>query len=103
MILLMEEKRVAQCLEALSNETRLKIFRYLVRVGRQGAPVGDIQKQFNIPNSTLSHHLARMIRVNMVIQERHGRILTCTANYELMDNILAFLNENCCQEEVKIP
>ncbi|MBU2647225.1 metalloregulator ArsR/SmtB family transcription factor, partial [bacterium] len=95
----METDKAAGCLEALSNATRLKIYRHLVRAGKTGAPVGEIQKQFNIPGSTLSHHLARLVRAELVMQERQSRTLICRANYGLMGDLIHFLTECCCVDE----
>ncbi len=92
----MDTNQAASCLEALSNVTRLNIYRYLVEAGRSGVSVGEIQKKIEIPNSTLSHHIARLVRANLVTQERQSRTLLCRANYELMNALLEFLSENCC-------
>ena len=40
---------VAARLDALGNETRLAIFRILVRAGRDGLPVGVLQKRTGVP------------------------------------------------------
>ena len=93
----MESNEAVSCLEALSKDTRLKIYRYLVRAGREGAPVGELQKKLEIPGSTLSHHISKMVRANLVIQERQSTTLICKANYEMMDSLINFLTECCCE------
>ena len=97
----MKSEQAAICLESIGNKTRLEIFRYLVRVGEQGAPVGDIQKQLNIPGSTLSHHIAKLMKSDLVVQERISRTLICRANFEKMNNLIAFLTDCCCELEKK--
>ena len=92
----MDTIEAASCLEALSNATRLTIYRHLVQAGISGSSVGALQKKLEIPNSTLSHHISRLVRSNLVIQERQSRTLLCRANYELMNGLLGFLSENCC-------
>lgn len=92
----MEIQHAANCLEALGNATRLSIFRLLVQAGREGTPVGDLQRHLDIPASTLSHHLARLMRHGLVSQERQGRTLICRAEYEAMDTLLDYLQDNCC-------
>ena len=84
-------------MEALGNTTRLEIFRLLVRAGPNGAPVGRLQELLGIPGSTLSHHIARLVRVGLVSQERRSRVLICRAEYARMDALLSFLGEECCQ------
>ncbi len=93
----MEMEEAAKALEALSKETRLRIFRYLVKAGDGGAAVGEIQKKLQIPGSTLSHHISKMVRANLVIQERESTVLRCRTNYESMNNLIAFLTDCCCE------
>lgn len=91
-----ELQKVADTMEALGNETRLAVFTLLVPAGRKGLLVGEIQSRLKVPASTLSHHLARLIQVGLVAQERQGRKLVCRANYLQMDEVLNFLTRNCC-------
>ena len=91
-----ELQLVADAMEALGNETRLAVFTLLVPAGKGGLTVGDIQSRLGVPASTLSHHLSRLIQVDLVQQERQGRKLICRANYPAMDRVLAFLTRNCC-------
>ncbi len=93
----METTTAANCLEALGNPTRLEIYRLLVQAGPAGVVVGALQERLGIPASTLSHHLARLVRVGLVTQERHSRTLVCRANYARMNGLLDYLGENCCE------
>ena len=87
----------AACLEALGSPTRLEIYRLLVQAGPGGAVVGELQARLGIPASTLSHHLARLVRVGLIAQERQSRNLICRANYTRMNGLLAFLSDQCCE------
>ncbi len=98
----METGQVAERLEALGNATRLGIFRLLVQAGPDGFPVGEVQRALDVPPSTLSHHLARLMRVGLVTQERQGRVLICRADFETMNAVIGFLTEKCCAG-VEIP
>ena len=89
--------QAARCLEKLGNPTRLEIYRLLVRAGPEGLAVGALQKHLDVPASTLSHHLSHLVNGDLVRQEREGRVLRCTANYDLMDQALGFLTEECCR------
>lgn len=89
----------AQRLAELGHSTRLAIFRQLVRAGRQGVAVGDIQQQLDIPSSTLSHHLSRMIKVQLMQQRREGRTLYCQLNFDVLEQLLGFLYAECCAGE----
>lgn len=88
--------QAALCLEKLGNATRLEVYRLLVRAGPQGLAVGELQRHLEIPASTLSHHLSHLVNADLVRQEREGRVLRCTANYALMEQVLGFLTEECC-------
>jgi DNA-binding transcriptional ArsR family regulator len=91
-----ELQQTADTMEALGNETRLAIFTLLVPAGQGGLTVGTVQARLKVPGSTLSHHLARLVQVDLVQQERQGRKLICRANYRRMDDVLKFLTRNCC-------
>ena len=80
----------------LGNSHRLSVFRFLVKAGHDGASVGDIQKGLGIPASTLSHHLARMAKVGLIRQEKHSRTIVCIPEYGHLENLIGFLQEECC-------
>ncbi len=92
----MDLDTAAFCLEKLGSPARLEIFRLLVRAGDRGLPVGDIQEHLGIPASTLSHHIAQLSRAGLLRQEREGRVLRCSPNWDLMDDLIAFLTAECC-------
>jgi|ETN07SMinimDraft_1059922.scaffolds.fasta_scaffold27763_2 DNA-binding transcriptional ArsR family regulator len=94
---------VADAMEALGNETRLAVFTLLVPAGQSGLLVGEIQSRLGVPASTLSHHLSRLIQVDLVQQERQGRKLICRANYSRMEGVLSFLTRNCCAADGAAP
>ena len=90
--------KAALSLESLGNPTRLSVYQTLVRAGPDGLAVGQLQARLGIPASTLSHHIAHLMRNNLVSQQREGRVLRCTANYAAMNALLDFLTRECCQE-----
>jgi DNA-binding transcriptional ArsR family regulator len=89
----------AKQLEALGNPTRLAIYRDLVQAGQKGSPVGDIRDKLDIPGSTLSHHIAKLVHAGLVTQERDSRSLYCKADLKNMDALMKYLVRNCCAEE----
>jgi ArsR family transcriptional regulator len=97
----MKLEETAAGLEALGSPTRLTIYRLLVRAGLEGLAVGTIQAKTEVPRSTLSHHLHRLISVGLVAQERHGTTLICRANYRTMEQIVDFLTDECCVDAAK--
>lgn len=95
----MNIETAASQLEALGNSTRLTIYRTLVRAGDSGLPVGKLQLKLDIPSSTLSHHLKKLIEVNLVGQERQATTLICRANYASMNGLIGYLADECCVDE----
>lgn len=92
----MNDEKLAKCLAELGNITRLKIFKLLVKAGKNGIPVGAVQEKLKVPGSTLSHHITKLVSANLVMQKRDGRTLYCVANYEILQNVVAALNDQCC-------
>ncbi|OKP04781.1 ArsR/SmtB family transcription factor [Xenorhabdus eapokensis] len=92
----MKHEEVAASLAELGNSHRLAIFRFLVKAGHQGASVGEIQKALDIPPSTLSHHLNRMVKVGLIRQAKHSRTIVCIPDYQHLGNLINFLQEECC-------
>ncbi len=97
-IMAMEIETASKRLAELGNTTRLSIFRYLVKVGDQGAPVGQIQKEIGIPASTLSHHVNRLVSVGLIRQIRDSQILYCVPQYKALTEVIKFLLAECCAE-----
>jgi len=95
----MQLQFAARQLEALGNPTRLAIYRLLVQAGSEGNAVGDIRDELDIPASTLSHHIAKLVNTGLLSQERNSRNLICKVDYANMDRLMAFLVQNCCTEE----
>jgi ArsR family transcriptional regulator len=84
-------------LGALAQETRLGIFRALVRAGEQGMPAGSLAQAVGAPASTLSFHLKELSGAGLVTSRQQGRFIYYSANYPAMSELIAFLTENCCQ------
>ena len=92
----MREDQVVDGLAALGNRTRMRLFRLLVRAGEDGLNVGTLKRRLEIPASTLTHHLATLTRAGLVIQERQGREVISSADYDAIDGLVAYLTEECC-------
>ncbi len=90
------EELAARALAALGNKTRLRLFRLLTRAGRDGLVVGQVQRHLGVPASTLAHHLSALAQAGLVVQERRGREVVCTADFAAMNGLTAYLTEHCC-------
>ena len=96
MIIVSDPSHVAARLAALGHETRLAIFRLLVRAGDDGLNVGQIGQHLDAPASTLAHHLGMLVDTGLVIQERQGRQIVNRVDYGAMRATLSFLTAECC-------
>ncbi len=95
----MEDKGVVQALTALAQEMRLRVFRALVVAGASGLTPSVIAESLSVPAATLSFHLKELMYAGLVDQERLGRNLIYRAKFATMNELVAYLTENCCQGE----
>lgn len=86
-----------KALGALSQESRLGVFRLLVRQGAEGLPAGEIGDHLDLAPATLSFHLSALRHANLVESRREGRRLIYSARYEAISELMGFLMDNCCQ------
>ena len=86
----------ARCLAELGHPHRLQAFEFLVRAGAAGCPVSAVQAHLGIPKSTLSHHLAKLVEVGLVVQTREGRVLRCRVDEGRAQDMRSFV-ERCCE------
>lgn len=93
----------ASAFAALGSPLRLLILRALVRAGRGGLAVGELQRRVGIPASTLSHHLRALVQAGVVEQRRHGRTLVCHADFARVEALARFLLAECCAEPACTP
>ena len=94
----METKLAIDALSALAQETRLGIYRLLVRAGPPGLPAGRIGEQLDLPPATLSFHLAHLARAGLAQSRQDGRFVIYSADFDSMNQLLGYLTENCCSD-----
>jgi ArsR family transcriptional regulator len=92
----MDQKHAIAALGALAQETRLELFRLLVTCGPAGLPAGVIAERLGVQPSSLSFHLAQLTHAGLITQRRLSRQLIYSAEYGTMNELLAYLTENCC-------
>ncbi|MDX9995725.1 MAG: metalloregulator ArsR/SmtB family transcription factor [Rhodocyclaceae bacterium] len=83
-------------LAALAQETRLAVFRLLVQAGPSGVAAGEISTRLDIPANTLSFHLKTLSQAGLLESRQEGRFIYYAAAYARMDDLIAFLTDNCC-------
>lgn len=92
----MKSKDVIESLGALAQESRLAVFRMLVKRGPEGFTPTELGTKLNVVSATLSFHLKELLRARLVEVRRDGRFLYYRANFSHMNQLIGFLTENCC-------
>jgi ArsR family transcriptional regulator, arsenate/arsenite/antimonite-responsive transcriptional repressor len=83
-------------LGALAHEHRLSLYRLLVEQGPEGLPAGTIAERLKLAPSSLTFHLQHLQRAGLITQRRSSRQLIYTADFTIMNALVAYLTENCC-------
>ena len=87
----------AEQLSALGHPVRLKILRFVVQAGSEGAAAGDIQAHVDLPASTLSHHLKRLVDADLLSVRGEGTFHYYAAVYGALRSLTDYLWEDCCK------
>ena len=83
-------------LAALAQESRLAVFRLLVRSAPDGLTPGVICEQLELPAPTLSFHLKALAQAGLVSAVQEGRYLRYRAEITTINALIDFLTEDCC-------
>jgi ArsR family transcriptional regulator, arsenate/arsenite/antimonite-responsive transcriptional repressor len=92
----MDGIQTLSALSALAQDTRLDVFRLLVKAGPEGLAAGEIATTLDIRPNTLSNNLNILSAAGLVRSAREGRSIRYFARMETMRALLAFLLEDCC-------
>ena len=93
----MDTNDAAACFSALSQETRLAVFRLLVGAPPEGVSAGDIARRIGVPHNTMSTHLGILVRAGLVTSHREGRSIRYAADNAGIRALVGFMLEDCCQ------
>ncbi len=92
----MDNKNALDAFAALSQPTRLDVFRLLVRAGDEGMLAGQVSDALDVRQNTMSANLSILAKSGLVRNEREGRSIRYFADMDGMRGLLAFLMEDCC-------
>lgn len=94
----MNEKNLVKILAELGHETRLSIFRLVIKYGDSGISVGEVGRQLEIAPSTLNFHLSRLVEAQIIKQNKQGRSIYCVAAVDVLNSAMDLLTAECCSE-----
>jgi DNA-binding transcriptional ArsR family regulator len=92
----MKVNDVVESLGALAQESRLAIFRLLVKRGPEGYTPSQLGEKLDVTSPTLSFHLKELQRAGLIKVRRDGRFLYYSPDFTHMNQLIGFLTENCC-------
>lgn len=95
----MDIKEAIIIFNTLSQETRLNVFRLLVKAGSEGISAGVISKKLGTPHNTMSFHLNHLSNANIIKSCKEGRSIFYSANYEVIQSLIGFIVRDCCRED----
>jgi len=93
---MMKSAQVVKALAALAQPTRLAIYRLLVARGPEGVAAGQVAEKLKVAPATLSFHFKTLSHAGLVGSRQDGRYVYYTANFAVMNDMVAYLTENCC-------
>jgi len=98
----LEPSEAIEAFTALAQETRLAVFRLLIRQGMDGLKAGEIAKRLEVRPSTLSGHLHLLTRAGLLKSRRHQRHIIYSVDIDGTHQLLQFLTADCCNGHPEI-
>ncbi len=98
----MDESQALLAFGALSQDTRLRLLRHLVRAGPDGIAAGDLADAVGVSPSNVSFHLKEMERAGLVAARREARSIIYAAEYGALTGLIRFLMRDCCAGRAEI-
>ncbi len=92
----MDKIHALDAFAALSQSTRLDVFRLLIKAGQQGVLAGDISSALEVRQNTMSANLGILARSGLIRNRREGRNIRYFADMEGVRGLIIFLMKECC-------
>lgn len=92
----MQKRSAISVFQSLASDTRLEIYRLLVRNGPHGLVAGKIGKALRLGPTNLSFHLKAMTQAGLLSVEQQGRFQRYRARVSLVEELIGYLTEQCC-------
>jgi ArsR family transcriptional regulator, arsenate/arsenite/antimonite-responsive transcriptional repressor len=94
----MKSIEAVKALGALAQESRLAVFRVLVKRGPEGFTPSVLAEKLGIAAPTLSFHLKELQNAGLVSARREGRFLYYSTCFDRMRGLVGFLTDECCSQ-----
>lgn len=92
----MDTQDAVKRLSALAQDSRLDVFRLLVKAGPKGMAAGDIARKLKTAANTMSAQLLLLSNAQLIRARRDGRSIIYSVDFSAMSDLLVFLTEDCC-------
>jgi ArsR family transcriptional regulator len=92
----MDKNTATSIFESLSSGVRLDVYRLLVKNSPTGLVAGEIAAALKLPPTNLSFHLKALTHAQLLNVTQEGRFQRYRANAALMQDLIAYLTEECC-------
>jgi ArsR family transcriptional regulator, arsenate/arsenite/antimonite-responsive transcriptional repressor len=93
----MESRDIVTALSALAQESRLAVFRLLVKRGPEGFTPSQLSEKLGIPMPTLSFHLKELQNARLIEARREGRSIAYFPSFARLTGVLELLLSECCE------
>jgi len=93
-VLNVQKSSAIAALSALATETRLHAVQLVAASGPDGLPAGEIARRLDVPQNTLSGHLAILTRAGILTAQRKSRFIIYKANVQAIQNLISFLDRS---------
>lgn len=98
----MDESEAVAAFAALSNVTRLRILKNLVRAGAAGRNAGDVAAGVGASPSRASFHLAALTKSKLVSSSQSAREVIYRAEFDNIGTFVKYFLEDCCANDAGV-
>ncbi len=98
----MKNSQAIDAFSALSHETRLTVFKLLIKQGEQGLAAGVIARRLEVQPSTLTAHLQILKRAGLLQSSRQRQKIVYSADLKGTRDLVRFMTQECCQGHPEI-
>lgn len=92
----MDKLQTLSAFAALSQSTRLDVFRLLVQAGSEGLLAGELAAKLDVRQNTMSANLSVLLQAGLVTNAREGRAIRYVADLQGLQGMLGYLLRECC-------